>query len=334
MEDYRKNRRYTAGKFAELGDKNPYSTIGQLNNEYESEAGIRNLINNIKIHFGRTYTKEEFIKKFACDKDAFKNSRYCSSSSQPNPVTPQLPIDPIPQLPIDTILSCVENYYNQRNKKIYSTVPGWISVEVKDTIWSFSKNKDWSQYNKEKKKISWIGKWECMGDSGYQIIASDGDKYTTESNKWLGKEQPLLPPGESPSTGGLPSTGVPPSTGGYNWRNTTLTIDELKSGKTVSMGTKGPVIGEIQKLLIDAGYKDVSKSGEPDNLFGSLTKAQVEKFQSENKDDKGEQLKKDGIVGTKTITALIKLSDEKMKKSAQGEIPTNLRLAPKDFGKI
>ena len=86
--------------------------------------------------------------------------------------------------------------------------------------------------------------------------------------------------------------------------------------------------------MINAGYKDVSKSGEPDDLFGRLTKAQVEKFQSENKDDKGEQLKKDGIVGTKTITALLKLSDEKMRKSAQGEIPTNLRLAPKDFGKI
>lgn len=320
MEDYRKNRRYTAGKFAELGDKNPYSTIDQLNNEYESEAGILNLINNIKIHFGRTYTKEEFIKKFACDKDAFKNSRYCSSSSQPSPTTPQLPIDPI--------LSCVENYYTQRNKKIFSTTPGYLSVHVKNTIWVFSKDKIWSQYNVEKKKIAWTGKWECIGDSGYQIIASDGDKYTTESNKWTKSEEPSQTPGESPSTGGLPSTG------GSKWRNTTLTIDELKSGKTVSMGTKGPVIGEIQKLLIDAGYKDVSKSGEPDNLFGSLTKAQVEKFQSENKDDKGEQLKKDGIVGPKTITSLLKLSDEKMRKSAQGEIPTNLRLAPKDFGKI
>jgi len=108
----------------------------------------------------------------------------------------------------------------------------------------------------------------------------------------------------------------------------------LKNGKTVSMGMKGPVVGEIQKLLISAGYKDISKSGEPDNLFGRRTKTQVEKFQSENKDDKGEQLKDDGIVGTKTINALLKKSDEKMKSSAQAETPQKLRLAGKEFGQI
>lgn len=332
MEQYRK-KMYQLFVDDKVIIKNTYDEF--IENYFSSETSIKELYNFVISTKSKTlgvyyYTKsfEEFIKRFACDQGAFKNSKYCSSSSQPSPTTPQLPIDTTPQLPIDTILSCIENYYNRRNKKIYSTVPGWISVEVKNTIWAFSKDKNWSQYNKEKKKISWTGKWECIGDSEFQIIASDGDKYTTESNKWTKTEQPSQTPGESPSTGGLPSTG------GSKWRNTTLTIDELKSGKTVSMGTKGPVIGEIQKLLIDAGYKDVSKSGEPDNLFGSLTKAQVEKFQSENKDDKGEQLKKDGIVGTKTITALIKLSDEKMKKSAQGEIPTNLRLAPKDFGKI
>lgn len=96
-----------------------------------------------------------------------------------------------------------------------------------------------------------------------------------------------------------------PSVGRTGFRETTLTIEDLKNGRTVSMGVKGDVVGEIQKLLISKGYKDVSKSGEPDNMFGGMTKAQVEKFQSENKDDKGEQLKKDGIVGPKTINALL-----------------------------
>lgn len=89
------------------------------------------------------------------------------------------------------------------------------------------------------------------------------------------------------------------------FRETTLTIEDLKNGKTVSMGVKGPVVKQIQELLIAKGYKDVSKSKEPDNMFGSMTKTQVEKFQSENKDDKGEQLVKDGIVGPKTINALL-----------------------------
>jgi len=121
-------------------------------------------------------------------------------------------------------------------------------------------------------------------------------------------------------------------TGGF--QETTLTVEDLKNGRTVSMGMKGPVVGEIQKLLISAGYKNISKSGEPDNLFGRLTKGQVEKFQTENKNDKDQPLKKDGIVGTETIKALLKKSDEKMRSSAQAEIPKDTRLASPEFGKI
>ena len=281
---------------------------------FSSETSIKKLYNFVISTKSKTlgvyyYTKsiEEFIKKFACDRDVFKNSKYCSSSSQPSPITPQLPIDPI--------LSCVENYYNQKNKKIYSTIPGYISIHVSGTVWTFTKGKNWSQYNAETKKISWTGKWECIGDSGYQIIASDGDKYTTESNKWTKIEQPSETPGGSPSTGG------------FQWKNTNLTIDELKSGKTVSMGMRGPVIGEIQKLLIGKGYKDVSKSGEHDNMFGRLTKAQVEKFQSENKDDKGEQLVKDGIVGPKTINALLKVptpNTKGLERAVKSYLPTGV----------
>jgi murein L,D-transpeptidase YcbB/YkuD len=121
---------------------------------------------------------------------------------------------------------------------------------------------------------------------------------------------------------------------GFSWKETTLTIEDLKNGRTVSMGMKGPVVGEIQKLLISAGYKNISKSGEPDNLFGRRTKGQVENFQTENKNDKDQPLKKDGIVGPETIKALLKKSDEKMRSSAQAEIPKDTRLAPPEFGKI
>ena len=106
----------------------------------------------------------------------------------------------------------------------------------------------------------------------------------------------------------ISSAETPDSSGGKTgFRETTLTIEDLKNGKTVSMGVKGDVVGKIQELLIAKGYKDVSKSKEPDDMFGSMTKAQVEKFQSDNKDDKGDQLKKDGIVGPKTINALLKV---------------------------
>jgi hypothetical protein len=107
---------------------------------------------------------------------------------------------------------------------------------------------------------------------------------------------------ETDPTGGTSGGGS-----GFSWKETTLTIEDLKNGRTVSMGMKGDVVGKIQELLIDKGYQNISKTGEPDNLFGRLTKAQVEKFQTENKNDKGESLKKDGIVGPETIKALLKV---------------------------
>jgi murein L,D-transpeptidase YcbB/YkuD len=140
---------------------------------------------------------------------------------------------------------------------------------------------------------------------------------------------------DSSSSGG--STGSSGTSGGgtgFSWKETTLTIEDLKNGKSVSIGMKGPVITKIQELLISAGYKDVSKSGNPDDLFGKRTKSSVEKFQSVNKNDKDQPLKKDGIVGPETIKALLKKSDEKMRSSAQAEIPKDTRLAPSEFGKI
>jgi hypothetical protein len=305
MEDYRKNRRYTAGKFAELGDENPYFSIDQLNNEYESESGISNLIKNIKIHFGRTYTKEEFIKKFACDKDAFKNSQYCSSSSQPIET-------------INPIFSCIEKKEEKDGTKITRGKNFIMFKEDEKTFWAFNKDKKWQQIVGG--KIVRRGSWLCNGDSEY-LIYSEDEVYSSNIYRWV------------PYSGSKPDD-KKSSSPKPTWKNTTLTIEDLKNGRTVSMGMKGPVISEIQKLLISAGYKDISKSGEPDNLFGRRTKTQVKKFQSENKDDKGEQLKDDGIVGTKTINALLKKSDEKMKSAAQSEIPQKLRLAGKEFGQI
>jgi hypothetical protein len=146
-----------------------------------------------------------------------------------------------------------------------------------------------------------------------------------EMSGWVFDRYKIGDYSEDPSSTESPESAESPEGGKTGFQETTLTIEDLKSGQTVSMGKKGPVVKQIQELLIDAGYKDVSKSGQPDSMFGSLTKGQVEKFQSENKDDKGEQLKKDGIVGQKTINALLKLSSEKMGKAAQGVIPTDTR---------
>jgi hypothetical protein len=218
--------------------------------------------------------------------------------------------------PLNPIFSCVEKRLIEGGYNTITRNPEYILVKMKKSNWVFNKYGTWQQVGIGG-KISFKGKWECDGESEYKIVSDDGEIFES-------KDRPTKWKKSSSSDGSTKPT----------WKEITLTIEDLKNGRTVSMGMKGSVIGEIQKLLISAGYKDISKSGEPDNLFGRRTKTQVEKFQSENKDDKGEQLKDDGIVGTKTINALLKKSDEKMKSSAQAEIPQKLRLAGKDFGQI
>jgi hypothetical protein len=217
--------------------------------------------------------------------------------------------------PLNPIFSCVEKRMKESGNIVTTRTSSYIIFKMENTSWAFNKFGGWQQIKSG--KIQYKGKWGCDGESEYKIVSDDGEIYES-------KDRPTKWKKSSSSDGSTKPT----------WKETTLTIEDLKNGKTVSMGMKGSVIGEIQKLLISAGYKDISKSGESDNLFGLRTKTQVKKFQSENKDDKGEQLKDDGIVGTKTINALLKKSDEKMKSSAQAEIPQKLRLAGKEFGQI
>ena len=129
-----------------------------------------------------------------------------------------------------------------------------------------------------------------------------------EMSGWVFDRYKIGDYSEDPATTETDPTGGTSGGGsGFSWKETTLTIEDLKNGRTVSMGMKGDVVGKIQELLIGKGYKDVSKSGKPDGMFGRMTKTQVEKFQTENKNDKGESLKKDGIVGPETIKALLKV---------------------------
>jgi hypothetical protein len=193
MGDLRVNRQQLAARFWDLGSAlNPYENTEDYNTEYESEDGIENLIFNANKYLGERYTKEQFIKQFACDKRAFKNSRYCSSSSQQNTSDP-LPSTTEPQeLVLDPEFSCLEKYYNTLGRKIYSSTPNYISAftKTKKNIWVFGKNKSWGQYNLEKRKIVYKGKWECDGNSNFLINATDRDKFNSRTGKWVTVEPP------------------------------------------------------------------------------------------------------------------------------------------------
>jgi hypothetical protein len=143
-------------------------------------------------------------------------------------------------------------------------------------------------------KSEFTGKWKCTSDSSFVIDTSDGDHYDSKTQKWSGSS----PSSSSSSSGGGSSSTLV---------NTSLTIDDVKAGKEVSKGMKGAVVGEIQKLLIAAGFKNISKSGKVDNVFGGRTKSMVIDFQKAT-----EGLNGDGIVGQNTLP---KLKDASTKKS-------------------
>ena len=75
-----------------------------------------------------------------------------------------------------------------------------------------------------------------------------------------------------------------------------LTISNLVNPAlaTIKKGDSGSEVAEIQKTLKDAGYF----RNKPTGFYGTVTQAAVKKFQTEN------NLKVDGIVGPKTLSAL------------------------------
>jgi hypothetical protein len=221
MENYRENRYQLAVRFDKLGILvNPYTDWKVFDEETYSEEGVENLIFNAEKYLKEKYTKEQFIKKYTCDRDAFKNTRYCSSSSQQDTSDP-LPSTTEPQeLVLDPEFSCLEKYYNTIGRKIYSSTPNYISVftKSKKNIWVFGKNKYWSQYNLEKRKIEYNGKWECDGNSNFLINATDGDKYNSRTEKWVTVEPPeqiqpdIIQPDETQPTPITPTTPTTPTT--------------------------------------------------------------------------------------------------------------------------
>lgn len=126
------------------------------------------------------------------------------------------------------------------------------------------------------------GTWKCDGDKDYIINTEDGDEYSSKTGKWKGVSNNS---NNNNNNNNNNNTGLV---------DTTLTGDELKAGKVVKMGMKGPIVGTIQDLLIKLGYTNVSSSGKADNKFGKRTKQMVKDFQTNN------GLTDDGEVGKDT----------------------------------
>jgi hypothetical protein len=174
MQNYQKNRQNLAARFSNLGQsRNPYKSNSQFNEDFKSEEGINRVINNVKTYLGETYTKDQFIKKFACDKDSFKNSQYCLSSSQPNNE-------------IDPIFNCIKPYYDKNDQKLYQHERGSVAVKSKSkNYWMvFSKDNKWYEYKISEKKITRSGRWECTGPSDFKIISGNKEWLSSDLFGW------------------------------------------------------------------------------------------------------------------------------------------------------
>jgi peptidoglycan hydrolase-like protein with peptidoglycan-binding domain len=124
------------------------------------------------------------------------------------------------------------------------------------------------------------GKWKC-GTNGVEFI-SDADP---KAIRYLGKVQ-------------APAAAAP----AVNTTNCAASLGDIKEGgiKVLKFGCSTEAVKELQKLL---GMETKHQTG----YFGNITKNKVIEFQRGNKDDKGQQLKDDGVVGDKTYNALVKV---------------------------
>ncbi len=98
-----------------------------------------------------------------------------------------------------------------------------------------------------------------------------------------------------------------------------LTIFNLVNpALAIRKGDSGSEVAELQKTLQDAGYF----SRQPTGYYGSVTQAAVQKFQAEN------NLKVDGIVGPKTLSALKVKPEGTESDSAEKKSPNSDNSSP------
>jgi peptidoglycan hydrolase-like protein with peptidoglycan-binding domain len=68
----------------------------------------------------------------------------------------------------------------------------------------------------------------------------------------------------------------------FEWKATSATAEDVKNGTLIKYGMSGNIVVQIQRMLIDSDYNQISKSKKPDGKFGNRTKTMVIKFQNDN----------------------------------------------------
>ena len=204
----------------------------------------------------------DFFKKYACD--LFPNSTYCGGSGTSSSTG-------------ENIFACLLKDPDLRltpDKKA-------VVFNGSDGKWTFFSN---HRFHTTIGKL--MGNWTCDGTDNYIIMQEDGWNYSSKTNDW------------TRATESSSSSSSSNSSSGTSLVDTNLTANDLAAGKTVKVGMKGNIVGDIQQLLIDKGFVHVSKNDTVDYIFGNRTKRMVQAFQAAN------GLADDGVVGKDTWAKL------------------------------
>ena len=211
--------------------------------------------------------------------------------------------------PTTNVFSCVEAVHKSRTGKGYTSDRTQLHITREGGIKHVFINNYSFIYLLGNGRKS--GRWACDGSDNYIITLLNGQTWSSKDPKW--SDVPTTP--TTPTTTGNTTTIT----------NTTLTAEDLVKGGLVKLGMKGDIVGKIQELLISKGYKDISRDGKVDKIFGRRTKKMVKDFQSADmlRNPKN-GLKDDGVVGPLTWG---KLSDPALttaqSDAQKSQIPAN-----------
>ena len=206
---------------------------------------------------------EDFFKVLACDLSWAKQTTYCGGSGSATTT------------PGTSVFACIEAAHT--SGRAYTS--GRTQLHIARTGGSKHIFKNDYNFTYLMGTGRHTGTWACDGTNNYKITLTNGQTYSSKDHKW--SPVPQTPPTPAPTTGGGATS-------------TALTAEDLKNGKFVKSGMKGDIVGKIQELLISKGYKNISKDGKVDKVFGGRTKKMVKDFQSAN------GLEDDGAVGPLT----------------------------------
>jgi hypothetical protein len=235
---------------------------------FKNETNFYTFFNLMRDQFNFGEDLKTLYSIFACDLEWAKKTVFCGGSGSATTT------------PGTSVFACIEAAHT--SGRAYT--PGRTQLHIARTGGSKHIFKNDYNFTYLKGTGRHTGTWACDGTNNYKITLTNGQTYSSKDHKWSPVPQ-TPPPTPAPTTGGGATS-------------TALTAEDLKNGKFVKSGMKGDIVGKIQELLISKGYKNISKDGKVDKIFGGRTKKMVKDFQSAN------NLKDDGAVGPLTWAKL------------------------------